>query len=106
MAKPKPLKCYGCYHSFTIPILNVYSKTFQQATLFLCHSNQKVKQAVSAEFLVLKKNKPQTSSIPSLKLQPQRNSGGGKSNWLLHSLLQNDKDKQKSQDANGHSAAY
>lgn len=50
--------------------------------------------------------KTQTSSTPSLKLQPQRNFGGGKSHWLLHNLLQNDKDKQKSQNANGRSAAY
>lgn len=39
-------------------------------------------------------------------LQPQRNFGGEKGHWLLHSLLQNDKDKEKSQYANGHSAAY
>lgn len=34
-------------------------------------------------------------------LQPQRNFGGEKDYWLLHSLLQ--KDKEKSQYANGHS---
>lgn len=58
--------------SYNFKKLPTYSNTFDQAILF--HRNKKkVRQAVSAEFLLLKKT--QTSAILSLMLKPKRNFG-------------------------------